>query len=89
MNRIGQGKRESRKRTLRKMQDNQCCWCGKPMQNERPYKWDYETIEHLTPLSLGGTHAMSNLALAHKRCNEQRGVEIREPLVRRVARRFL
>lgn len=79
--------REARKDTLRKMQDNQCCWCGKPMQNEREGKWDYETFEHLTPVSQGGSNEMSNLALAHKKCNEERGIEDREPLLRRVASR--
>ncbi len=77
---------KSHKKTLRKMQANQCCWCGRQMQTEKPYQWDYETIEHLTPLSKGGTHDMSNLALAHQKCNRERGVEDREPLLRRVAR---
>lgn len=71
------------------MQDNQCCWCGKPMQHERPELWSYETIEHLTPRSKGGTNDMSNLALAHKRCNRERGTEAREPLLRRVYRASL
>jgi len=76
------------KNTLRKMQANQCCWCGKPMQAKKSWQWDYETIEHLMPLSKGGSHEMSNLALAHKKCNQERGIEDREPLLRRVARRF-
>lgn len=75
--------RKSHAETLRKYQNNQCCWCGKPMQNTNRLRWDYETIEHLRPLSKGGTSEMSNLALAHRRCNEKRGVEEREPLVRR------
>lgn len=79
--------REARKDTLRKMQANQCCWCGKQMQNEKESKWDYETIEHLTPVSKGGSNDMSNLALAHKKCNEERGNTDREPLLRRVAHR--
>ncbi len=83
--RMPEGLRDSRKETLRKMQDNQCCWCGRPMQQTHPFRWDYETIEHLTPLSKGGTNDMDNLALAHKKCNEDRGTEDREPLLRRVA----
>ena len=77
--------RASRKDTLRKIQRNQCCWCGRPMQNTKPFKWDYETIEHLTPLSKGGTDDMGNLALAHRKCNNDRGSTEREPLLRRVA----
>lgn len=69
--------------TLRKYQNNQCCWCGKPMQNTHRLRWDYETIEHLNPLSKGGTNKITNLALAHRRCNQDRGTEEREPLIRR------
>lgn len=79
---LGNGRRE----TLRKYQQNQCCWCGRPMQYEKPEKWDYETFEHLVPLSKGGTNEMSNLALAHRKCNSERGSEDREPLLRRCAR---
>lgn len=77
----------SRRDTLRKYQGNQCCWCGKPMQQTNRVKWDFETIEHLTPRSKGGTDAIENLALAHQRCNRLRGVQDREPLVRRIATR--
>ncbi|WP_367179785.1 HNH endonuclease [uncultured Paraglaciecola sp.] len=30
---------------------------------------DMATIEHLEPISNGGTNDLSNLRLAHKRCN--------------------
>lgn len=79
--------RASKRDTLRKYQANQCCWCGKPMQFVNPQKWDYETFEHLKPKSKGGTNAIGNLALAHKKCNAERGTETREPLLRRVAQR--
>lgn len=75
-----------RRNTLRKYQANQCCWCGKLMQFANPDKWDYETIEHLQPKSKGGTNSISNLALAHRKCNAERGVQEREPLLRRCAR---
>lgn len=35
-------------------------------------KWG-PTIEHITPVSLGGTNEPSNLALAHRHCNTARG----------------
>lgn len=56
------------------------------MQFERSDKWDYETIEHLVPRSKGGSNRIENLALAHKKCNYARGVQEREPLIRRVAK---
>jgi hypothetical protein len=77
-----------RLKTLRKRQGNQCCWCGGPMQRTHPGQWDFETLEHLTPLSKGGTHHISNLALAHLRCNQERGSEDRTPLfIGQLARR--
>lgn len=68
---------------LREQQGNQCCWCGKPMQHAKRDKWDFETFEHLTPRSKGGTDAAENLALAHLRCNARRSSEDREPLLLR------
>lgn len=31
------------------------------------------TVEHLTPISAGGTNALDNLRLAHRSCNLSRG----------------
>jgi hypothetical protein len=36
---------------------------------------EYGTVEHLVPVSTGGTNAESNLVLAHKRCNTNVGAE--------------
>lgn len=33
----------------------------------------YPTIEHLKPISAGGTHTWGNIKLAHKQCNERKG----------------
>ena len=33
------------------------------------------SLDHLVPLSVGGTHTRDNLALAHHRCNTLRGVD--------------
>lgn len=35
--------------------------------------WDYATFEHLTPVAKGGSHKRTNLRLAHRKCNEERG----------------
>jgi hypothetical protein len=33
---------------------------------------DYPTIDHVMPVSKGGTHTWNNIKLAHKRCNESK-----------------
>ena len=50
---VNQERKRRLRLTLLKYQ-KVCCWCGKPMQNERPNQWDYASIEHLQPQSLGG-----------------------------------
>lgn len=37
------------------------------------HEMDFRTIEHVIPRSKGGTDDMSNLVLAHFRCNNKRG----------------
>jgi 5-methylcytosine-specific restriction endonuclease McrA len=44
-----------------------CCWCGEWI----PY--GERTLEHVYPLSLGGTNARSNLRIACRDCNLGRG----------------
>lgn len=34
---------------------------------------DAATLEHIVPRSKGGTDDMSNLAISHSKCNNQRG----------------
>lgn len=45
-----------------------CYWCAGPFTPDNP-----ATIEHLVPKLAGGTEAFSNLRLACKRCNAERG----------------
>lgn len=40
-------------------------WSGRPLD---------ATLDHLVPVSDGGAHTMDNVALAHRRCNQRRGV---------------
>ena len=63
--------------------DNGVCWlCGKACD------WDdcettsegyfiagnnYPSIDHVVPLSKGGTHTMDNVRLAHRGCNTRKG----------------
>lgn len=45
-----------------------CHVCGKPITKE-----SYATLEHILPVSKGGTDDMGNLALSHEKCNQARG----------------
>jgi 5-methylcytosine-specific restriction endonuclease McrA len=44
-----------------------CCWCGEWI----PY--GERTLEHVYPVSLGGTNDHSNLRIACRDCNGRRG----------------
>lgn len=44
-----------------------CYWCSKELpENEL-------TLDHLNPISKGGSHSLENLRLACKYCNNKRG----------------
>lgn len=70
--------RRSIRATLRQRDGDACHWCKRLMLFGRrrafgirePDNW--ATIEHVTPVSQGGTSDMSNLALACKLCNSSR-----------------
>lgn len=53
-----------------------CHLCGEPVK--RP-PWSSElddaTIDHLIPVSKGGSHTWANVALAHFMCNTLRGAK--------------
>ena len=50
-----------------------CHWCGAKQ------KLRTTTIEHVVPLAAGGTNDMENLALACKKCNNERGDQLSAP----------
>lgn len=63
----GSQKAVKRRATLVK-RDGVLCWiCGRFMPEED------RTFDHVIPRSKGGTGALTNLRLAHKRCNSKRG----------------
>lgn len=65
-------------RTLAKSlleQDPTCCYCGRDL-NE-----DSMTIEHLTPLSRGGTNDPENIEIACKRCNGTKGDQTLQEMI--------
>src|SRR5699024_10821280 len=47
-----------------------CYLCGNNVDELAHFTDDYyPTIEHVTPISKGGTHTWSNVKLAHRICN--------------------
>lgn len=51
-----------------------CHICGKPTSRTRGNKRESPSVDHLVPLSCGGTHTWGNVALAHRHCNAVRGI---------------
>ena len=52
-----------------------CYWCGKKMKLGAGFNGEmnlFATIDHLIPISKGGSDDTSNLVLVHKECNELR-----------------
>lgn len=56
-----------------KRSDKKCFYCGKQMVFEGIKKHNKMTIEHLVPLSKGGSWSLGNLRAACLECNEKRG----------------
>lgn len=75
--RHGRIKGAPRRRIIATLWDRQagaCCWCQQPMTQDlaHHHRWDFATIEHLRPRVYGGGNELSNLALAHAKCNGSR-----------------
>ena len=58
-------------RSLYFEQNGICPLCGEKMNKEYLNK-DYCQVEHLFPVSRGGTNKPSNLVLAHRKCNQEK-----------------
>lgn len=52
-----------------------CAICGDPLDRHLrdPLHGKYITFDHIIPRRDGGSDALTNLRLAHRRCNELRG----------------
>jgi 5-methylcytosine-specific restriction endonuclease McrA len=59
-------KQTIRKKIVKK-KGNLCCFCRKSMKKSET------TLEHVVPISKGGTNAQRNLKLSCSGCNNQRG----------------
>jgi 5-methylcytosine-specific restriction endonuclease McrA len=50
-----------------------CYLCREPIdRGRRCPDWKAATIEHLTPISMGGTHTWDNVVPAHYKCNMEK-----------------
>jgi 5-methylcytosine-specific restriction endonuclease McrA len=71
--------KQRRFEALRKLHGDNCWRCRRPMLFDLPPGHEKApTIEHLTPRSKGGTNALDNLCLCHRRCNWDLGDNTRE-----------
>lgn len=65
------------------VQKNLCLKCKKPFTEDRPY-----TIDHIVPLSKGGSHDLSNLQLLHRKCNSEKHIHVIDYRTRIMKRRI-
>lgn len=66
-----------KRRRIRQLleRDGNCCWiCKQPfdLKLQRTAQMA-ATLDHVIPTSRGGSNGVSNLRLAHRRCNANRG----------------
>lgn len=56
-----------------------CTICGEPLDwQARPMSTRAPSVDHITPVSQGGTNDPSNLRPAHHGCNSRRGAPTRQ-----------
>ncbi|MHA7210803.1 HNH endonuclease [Arthrobacter sp. MDT1-65] len=64
---------------LRKIHGDNCCYCGIEMDFNRGPRGtiapDRATLEHVLPISRGGTHTWDNAALACHHCNTSKNAK--------------
>ena len=75
--RMGPRKRRIRVEILLERDGTRCTWCCRemldlPIEPRQDCRL-HMTLEHLKPVSLGGSHDLINLALACFECNNARG----------------
>ena len=61
-------------------QGGRCFYCGIAMDMSHPRNKPAScTIDHIVPLSKGGTHEIQNIRLACKSCNSSKGDKVTRP----------
>lgn len=70
-------KREAERTRLFALQNGRCHLCGRLMTlkrlNSRNPGKGFATFDHVVPRKNGGTAYFTNIKLAHRKCNNQRG----------------
>lgn len=75
---------------LRERDGDGCHYCAQPMEFDREgraYTRDMATVEHVTPISAGGSHTFDNTVLACWGCNSEKRSSDAESFRERVERR--
>jgi 5-methylcytosine-specific restriction endonuclease McrA len=68
---LGLGSKQVLLSYLIKRDRGRCGICHRPVRAKRgPMR---PSIDHIIPLSKGGTHELENVQLSHYRCNESKG----------------
>jgi hypothetical protein len=70
--------RKSAVASLRHRDGDKCKWCKELMVFRGEIGLMSATIEHIIPLNRGGLDNLNNIALAYKKCNNERGGDMPE-----------
>lgn len=65
------------------LQAGLCYYCMVPINNSSPNKY---TIDHIIPLSSGGSHWPNNIALTCKKCNSQKSWTSEKDFIKEIRR---
>ena len=76
MSRPNSSRRRRKRRALALRDGASCFYCGRQLATGEPFS--RPTIEHVVPVSRGGSNALENLVLACKPCNLAKGDQIWE-----------
>lgn len=78
----GRGRTAYQKRLLLfRRQGGLCAICCKPMGLHQHHGQDAATLDHIIPRSKGGGNLLTNLRVAHRRCNEERRASLSDVFV--------
>lgn len=74
MSRPNARRRQKMVRALLVRDGGECAYCGRPFGTGLPFS--RPTIDHVVPVSRGGTNALTNLVLACKPCNYAKDAQV-------------